>query len=283
LVTSCFELLKQPVYSAIPDLFSHSQTIYKFDGESVWGKLAQSLNMRRFSRQYQLQRAQAHYQPQLQYTSFFYAEDILAFLIRGLLYSEIAKVEKVPYHPHPARSLMVMSDGLWSHGVSRNYAEIPVNYVTNMRAEVAEAKNADLQQHLFELRIPPVFASVLRECKTPDDIAKVAIQMRNSSSAKAFRAWMSSVSASGSGLKIVQMTHDLEDLKKKMKLEFGMESESVNVGLWLFGFKARIPTWAQKCFYLQSDNHLRFLRDLYRSSLDVISLEGQLLRIFSAS
>lgn len=280
LLESFFKILKQPFYNNIPDLFSHSQTVYKFDGESVWNNIKEQINLRKFARKYKRMKKKLGFDPKLKFTDFFYPEDIFAFLIRGILYNELSKSEGYIYHPHPARSMLALSDGLFYNGVIDNPAKIPINFISDIRNEVAKNQNSELKNNLFELDIPPVFAKVLKEAKSPKDILNNAIELRNSKSAKAYRKWIEEMYGNNEGLKAIEVQRQLRQLKDKMSLEFGLSDQSYELNLWIFVFYLKFPHWSQKVFQYNIKSHIQFVRNLYHSSLNVMNLENELIRIF---
>src|SRR5579871_2608023 len=72
LLRSMMRLLKEPVYSTIPDLFSHSQTVYKFDGESLWNVVKTKVNSNDIGRTYRRIAREEEFVPRQRYSSHFY-------------------------------------------------------------------------------------------------------------------------------------------------------------------------------------------------------------------
>lgn len=282
MLSSMFQLLKHPVYREMPDLFSHSQTVYKFDGETVWGILSKDISVRQFSKKYQVMKVRNGYEPVLKYAGAFYAEDILAFLVRGFLYNELAKTNSVAYHPHPLRSAVAMSDGLWAEGKISEFGDVPIEFIANLRKQIATDHNQALGKKLFEVDLPPILAAVLKESQRPEDIPEIIVQMRETSAAKALRKWLSEIEKGG-GLEIINAHNELNSFSVALRRELGLQEETIGVSLWLFSYKLKIPKWAQTAIYLGSKRHLQFLKNIFVASLDVKSLESELLRIYSRS
>ena len=279
LTTSMLELLEQPAYRSIPDLFSHSQTVYKFDGESVWDQLRERLPLREFTRTFQRRIRELGFAPQLEYTDRFYAGEILAFFLRALLYNDLAKQAGIPYHPHPARAVVAMTDGLWSVGTSDAYAAAPVRFVRDLRSSIAGDQEAAAE--LFDLEMPPVFAAVLAASNGPEEIVPVALQMRDTASARGYREWVRETFGSGEGLKAVKAEAELKDLAAKLRRELGLDATSIGVSLWAFSFPVRVPPWLHRPLSVAPKRHLQFIRELTRAALDVMDLERELVRLFA--
>src|SRR5262249_40120302 len=144
-----------------PDLFSHSQTVYKFDGETIWSRVRELIDQKELSRVFRRKLRESAATVRLTATSHFYPEDILGFFLRGLYYNDIAKAERIPYHPHGGRSPIVMSDGLWVAGTTKDYARVPIDFVENLHRDIATNVNSAAGCDLFDLEIPPVLAAVL--------------------------------------------------------------------------------------------------------------------------
>jgi hypothetical protein len=281
LVDSLFELLKQPAYANLPDLFSHSQTVYKFDGETIWSCMKTLIDYKELSRVFRKKLRENSNSLRLTETLHFYPEDILGFFLRGLYYNDVAKAERIPYHPHGGRSAIVMSDGLWATGVTKDYARVPLDFVKKLRREIASEVNSNADSDLFDLEVPPVLAAVLREANRPEDCLPIAIQMRNTPPAIAYRQCLEGISASDSGLKTLKLKADLEELKRNLRKQLLIESQTVSLGLWKFSFPIKVPGWMFRSIYLPNQRHMQFVRDLAIAVVNLRNLEGQMIKVFS--
>lgn len=283
LLRSMMRLLKEPVYSTIPDLFSHSQTVYKFDGESIWDTLKASLNIREIGSAYRRIAREEGFTPQEKYTAHFYPEEILCFFLRGLLYNDLAKQWQFAYQPHPARAILVASDALWSANLVPDYAQVPITFVRNFHEEVARYENAAAGVQLFDLDVPPIFAAILRESSSIQDLPRIAIELRKSVAAREYRAWVESRFHSGSGLKIISAQRELDELKRKLRLELGLDSQAVGISVWKITFSVRIPPWLHRMRLASGAPHTVFIKDLAQATLDVLDKERHLIRIWGSS
>jgi hypothetical protein len=280
LVNSLFEILKQPAYAALPDLFSHSQTVYKFDGETIWSRVRGLIDQKESSRIFRRKLRENAGNIRLTATSHFYPEEILGFFLRGLYYNDVAKAEHIPYHPHGGRSPIVMSDGLWAAGATEDYARVPVDFVQRLRREIVSEVNSAANCDLFDLDVPPVFAAILREAKRPEDCLPIAIQMRNTSAAAAYRRCLQAISAPESGLKMLELKAELEELKQNLRKQLLLERQTVSVGLWKFSFPVKLPGWLFKSLYLPGERHMQFVRDLAMAVINLRGLESKLIEVF---
>lgn len=280
LVDSLFELLKQPAYAALPDLFSHSQTVYKFDGETIWSRLQNFIDKKELSRTFRRKLRESADSIRLTETPYFYPEDILGYFLRGLYYNEVAKAKNIPYHPHGGRAPIVMSDGLWAAGAAKDYAALPLQFVQKLRHEIAQEVNSAANCDLFDLDLPPIFGAVLREASRPEDCLPIAIQMRKTSAAIQYRKCLQSMSGPDAGLEALKLKADLEELKQNLRKQLLLEKQTVSFGLWKFSFPVKIPGWMFKSFYLPGQRHMQFIRDLALAAISLRSLEDRMIQIF---
>jgi hypothetical protein len=280
LVDSLFELLKQPTYMALPDLFSHSQTVYKFDGETIWARLRNLIDSKELSRIFRRKLRENADNIRLTATSHFYPEDILGYFLRGLYYNDVAKTKKIPYHPHGGRSPIVMSDGLWAAGAAKDYACLPVQFVQKLRREIADEVNSAANCDLFDLDLPPVFGAVLREASRPEDCLPIAIQMRKTPAATQYRRCLQAISAPDAGREALKLKADLEELKQNLRKQLLLERQTVSLGLWKFSFPVKVPGWMFKSFYLPGQRHMQFIRDLAVAAISLRSLESRMIQVF---
>lgn len=280
LVDSLFELLKQPAYTALPDLFSHSQTVYKFDGETIWSRARNLIDSKELSRTFRRKLRENADSIRLSGTSHFYPEDILGYFLRGLYYNDVAKANNIPYHPHGGRSPIVMSDGLWAAGAAKDYACLPVQFVQKLRREIAREVNSAANCDLFDLDLPPVLGAVLREASRPEDCLPIAIQMRKTSAATQYRRCLQSISAPDAGLEALKLKADLEELKQNLRKQLLLDRQTVSFSLWKFSFPVKVPGWMFKSFYLPGQRHMQFIRDLAEAAISLRSLESQMIQVF---
>ncbi len=284
LIETYFALLKQPVYEQIPDLFSHSQTVYKFDGEAVWQRLEQRLEQRlplsKFTRQFQKAALRSGFEPSLRWTSHYYPAEILSFLIRGIVYDSLAYHHACPYHPHSARAPVVMASGLWAGTAASDLAGITIDYVKKVRKSVVTQANARLDATIFDVSLPPIFATVLKQAQRPRDILPIALGMRDTRSARAYRDWLRMIGSGEGGNDLVKATSQLESLGENLALELGLAHEEIDVKLGIVSMKRRLPSWLHREMPSLGRPHVQFLRNLARDAIAAVSLEKQLIRVF---
>jgi hypothetical protein len=140
-----------------------------------------------------------------------------------------------------------------------------------------------VQDTLRHPQVPPIFSAILREANSPEDIVTIAMQMRESPSAREYRDWIQSSYGANRGLKAVEAQRELDALKKRLRLELGLEEKLVGIGLWKFTYNAKLPRWLFKSFYVGSRRRYQFIRDIAKLSLDVMRQESELIRIFTGA
>ena len=241
LLRSMMRLLKEPVYSTIPDLFSHSQTVYKFDGESIWDTLKASLNIREIGSAYRRIAREEGFTPQENIRPTSIPKKFFASFLEG---SSIMIWRSSGNSPtsRTLLGILVASDALWSANLVPDYSQVPITFVRNFHEEVARYENAAAGVQLFDLDVPPIFAAILRESSSIQDLPRIAIELRKSVAAREYRAWVES-RFHGSGLKIISAQRELDELKRKLRLELGLDSQAVGISVWKITFSVRIPPW----------------------------------------
>lgn len=282
LIVATVELLQHPYYDGLPDVFSHSQTVYKFDGESLWSQLQPMLSMPSVSRKFQRAVRRAGFRPSTRYTSFFYPEDSLAFMIRGLLYNEMAKAYDAAYRPHPARAPIVLGDAVPPTSSTAPFGRAAIRAVTDFRDELVSPVNQRIGMTVFETGIPPILAAVLREARDPSDIPRIAMEMRDTAAAREFRGWTAAHYGMGDGRAILDAERELTELLGKLRKEFGLEKTDFELQLWQLTFKLRTPRWAFRLPHAKR-LHLQFVRDLAHACVQVQRLDDELVRVFGSA
>ena len=148
---------------------------------------------------------------------------IARFVLRGLSYNDIAKIASIPYVPHPLRVAFSMSESLWSCNITPTWGEIAIDYMHEFRKDYISS----IGENIFDVDIPLIFSNVIRNCTHKLDIIPVALQMRETKPAQAFREWNKNVTRAlynNEGTKVVKAMQELRKLKQDLKKEFGYES-----------------------------------------------------------
>ncbi len=150
----------------------------------------------------------------------------------------------------------------------------------NFYEEMVRYENAAAGVRLFDLDMPPVFAAVLRESYRIQDLPRIAMELRESKAAREYRAWVESTFQSEKGLRVIAAQRELDEIKRKLRLELGLDSTSIGVSLWKITFNIRVPPLLYQLRLDTGAPHTVFVKDLARASLDVLNKEQHLIRIW---
>ncbi|MDQ0364023.1 hypothetical protein [Catenuloplanes indicus] len=273
-------VLEAPVYRNIPDLFSHSQTIYQLEGEDSLGGYKREFEAAIDREWVRLGRKKI----QTAYTNFDYLASIGAFLARALVYNAISIDHGMIFRPHPARAVMLSIDPAMSLRKNADFGSIPANFARGFRDEVAKFCSQDYGGSDWDIDLFPVFAFVVNTAKSPDDILKVCREVRDSRGAINLRAWMTEMFGEDSGLKEAEGKRQLEALKESLRRELGIGSEKFEVNAHIITFKVKIPPIFQRFKNsAELSSRKRFLRNLALTAADTKSLENRLFKVFGIS
>lgn len=204
----------------------------------------------------------------------------MSFLLRGYVYTELAVYLRISYNPHPYRALVLSGETLQCAGILPSLADLTTKWINNLREQLLISSARGGVEPFFELQMPSLFACILRECGTIEEGMRVALQMRNAKSAKAFRKRakkvMNDLQENKAG-ELRQFCSDLNELSSRMRKEFGIEEKSTYVSLWLFSFSAKVPRFLHKTIW--NGPHLRLLYDTVAKATDIVGLTGELRRL----
>ena len=131
--------------------------------------------------------------------------------------------------------------------------------------------------------------SILRECKTPDDIWKISLQYRNSNNnLKKFRNWLNDMSKETDIdyfrkelSKIQYITTDIFDLNNPQKHSI---FDSLGIGYppsVSMSVSMSLPITAIKGAIIKNQRHFRFYRRLLKDGLKSAEFEKELQRVFN--
>ena len=202
------------------------------------------------------------------------------FILRGFAYNDIAKIESLPYIPHPLRTIFCMSDGLWSCNKVKEWGTIAVKYMNDFRRDYV----SHLGENIFEIDIPFVFASIIRNCRSRYEIIPTALQLRASPSAQAFREWNKEITKAlynNEGLKVINAMRELRGLRNDLTKELGNSFDKFTANLWIISYDIKIPRFLHALSNrFLGRKHIQFLHDYAIRNLDVINLEKDFARVF---
>lgn len=202
------------------------------------------------------------------------------FVLRGLAYNDISKIEGVPYIPHPLRAIFSMSESLWSCNKTREWGTIAINYMNSFRDEYV----TNLGTNIIEVDIPFIFSSIIRMSKRREDIIPVALQLRDTKSAQAFREWNREITeamSNNDGRKVLKALREIASLKKLMRKELDCETDKFTANLWIISYDIKIPPFLHAISaQLLGKKHIQFLHDYANRSLSIMSFKSELSRVF---
>lgn len=200
------------------------------------------------------------------------------FAFRGFYYQDLAHLFSISYTPHTWRSTIVDTD---TEKALVNFAQFVFNVASNVRQELAARLNTEFRTTAFTSEFPVLAAYIAHNCTHRGDLLRTALEIRRSSSAKAFRKWVSVIQASIQDQddlpKIANATGELKtmiaDLRKELGLVDDKSAEEVKIKLGVpiaslevpVQVKTGMPGWIQRILHRRT--HLVFLRMVTRQSV----------------
>lgn len=194
----------------------------------------------------------------------------------------------VPYKPSTMRAQMLNNE--FHHKFHSNHisAQKIFNDILNKSREDFATKiyNKVLEFNFIENYIPSLLAAVLKESNNPEDLLKVAFQIRDSSGGRAFRNWCSEFNLeiqNGDLSKLGNFSRDLKIIISSLHKELGLEDDNkvqLKIG-WApinLTFNIQTPHLIKRKFI--GKRHLMFLSNTYRNMLSVMRLSDELKLVF---
>jgi hypothetical protein len=207
-------------------------------------------------------------------------ETAFEYMIKVLFYDLIAKRMGVSYCPHPARVPFIEA---WQM-IEQNKIDV-AKTVFDSISEFRDKAYSSVK--LEPIRVPPLFAYVLVQATDTTDLVARAIRLRNAKPAKQFRIKCSDIEEKlrigRGGLNLTSYLRDVSEMLDSLQKELGIESEKGQMGLshvWVMQAPVRIPKFMFKSYYIGSEFHLNWLKDIAKLSVDIPSMESHLERLF---
>lgn len=207
-----------------------------------------------------------------------YEANYAMFAFRGFYYQELAHLFSISYSPHTWRSNLF---NLSTENTSINFAKYVTGVTEEVRRELANKLNSELHTTAFSIEFPVISTYVVHQCRNRGQLLNVAMQIRETPSAKLFREWVKEIQSSirnQSDLpKIVKAKLELEHTLKGIRQELGLtndtKTEKVTVKVTLptpsieipVPLQFGIPEWMEQIIHRRS--HLLFLREITRASV----------------
>jgi hypothetical protein len=206
------------------------------------------------------------------------------FIFRGFYYQQLAHLHCTSYVPHTWRSDILEIDLDKSRIDFGKYIR---NEAKAIRQELTKRLNDEFKTTAFTDDYP-VFASyIAAQCKSRSQLLSTAIEISNSSSAKAFRQWISNLQTNVQNQSELpniyraqaELKTIIADLRKEIGLSIDSKTEPVKlslgipsvgalplgVGLEGIPINLSIPSWLQAIFHRRT--HLVFLRKIMEKSV----------------
>lgn len=202
------------------------------------------------------------------------------FLVRGFVYNELSKVMEISYLPHPFRAAIVLNDALVTSGAIPSFNGLTASWLNNLRSELITSAGKNIGSKIFEAKVPALFAIVLRECSSVDQIIQTAIQIRETETAKQYRRWINSVMErylENRGSELIKELQSFDTVASNIRRTIGLEKTDIEVGAWIFSIPITAPRFLHKPILIRP--HLRFLRDAVLRSIEIVSLRSELKRL----
>jgi len=156
-----------------------------------------------------------------------------------------------------------------------------IRIIESARSPLAELTNERMSARLYDLRVPAVFAAATRNAKDFQDLLKVALQMRQTKEAKAFRKWAREVDNDSNLARVAESLDVVQDLSDGLAKGIEQKPREVQVQLgvsFIGSFQITIPFRLPR----KRERHLTFLKSLFSESCEVESLDQEIRRVFGA-
>jgi hypothetical protein len=202
------------------------------------------------------------------------------FAFRGFYYQELANLFSISYSPHTWRSNLIDID---TEKTKINFAKYVTEITSQVRQELSTKLNSEFNTTVFSGDFPIISTYIAHQCRSRNQLLKVALEIRETRSVRAFREWIKNIQSNVQNQndlpKIAQAKIELETTLKDIRKELGLEVEnnkeivkikmqvpiaSVEIPLPV---STEIPYWLSRIFHRRS--HLTFLREITRKSVSM--------------
>ncbi|GMV07698.1 MAG: hypothetical protein AMXMBFR53_39730 [Gemmatimonadota bacterium] len=164
-----------------------------------------------------------------------------------------------------------------------------VSLVEELRLEVCEDANLLRQCHIYDLRVPAVFGTILKSAKDPDDIIPLASQMH--AHAQGFRQWSAVLESEDDPLPMLDDLREVERVLKRLcqtldstrdeRIQVSPLPGLVSVAMPFSATPAVERAAALKEVEVRNRKALGFLLNLHASARRLKSVEAEISRVFA--
>lgn len=201
------------------------------------------------------------------------------YMLKSFLYDLIAKHIGVSYCPHPARVPFLEAWGLIAID-KIDVSRAVLDSISTFRKEAYMEANMTCQS------IPPLFSYLLRQSRSPEDLMKNAINLRNSKPCRQFRDKCTQIEEKllqgNGGLELNTYITQINKILDLLSKELGFKSETVDSSVWIFTVPLAVPSFMFKTVNYGSHSHFNLLKDIAKLSVDTSSMEPHLERVFNS-
>ena len=215
------------------------------------------------------------------------------FAFRGFYYAELAHLLSMSYIPHSFRSGILAQDDQIERTVFARLALGTVgglrqDYIKQLGPQISAQLNSELDGPSLKMNLPLIASYIAGQTNRRSELTSIALEVRNSPSARRFRQWVSKVQSAIDEQARLQIVRDarqeLDDLSSDLRRELRLaRSPSTQVTMKLavpagvFGVdipvnvRTGLPEWLKRVLHRRP--HLRFLRDLALSGIEFAPFE----------
>jgi hypothetical protein len=215
------------------------------------------------------------------------------FAFRGFYYAELAHLLSISYIPHSFRSGMLAHDDRIERATFARLALGTVeglrqDYIGELGPQISARLNSELDGPSLRVNLPLIASYIAGQANRRSELMAIALEVRNSSSARRFRQWVSKVQSAIDEHARLQIVRDARqelddltsDLRKELRLTRAPSTQvtmKLAVPTGIFGVdipvnvRAGIPGWLDRVLHRRP--HLKFLRDLALSGIEFAPFE----------
>lgn len=215
------------------------------------------------------------------------------FAFRGYYYEELAHLLSMSYIPHSFRSGVLAEDGRADRGMFLRLAlesagDLRKSYIKELGPKISAQLNSELSAPPFRASLPLIATFVAAHANRRSELMPIALEIRNSASARRFRQWVSNVQSAideQARLQVIRNAREdlsdlCSDLRKELRLAHTPATEitmklAVPTGAFAVdipvSIRAGFPQWLKRVLHRRP--HLRFLRDLALGGIEFAPFE----------
>lgn len=215
------------------------------------------------------------------------------FAFRGFYYDELAHLLSMSYIPHSFRSGILAQDDQVERATFAQLAlgtveSLRQDYIEELGPQISAQLNSELDGPSLRVNLPLIASYIAGQTNRRSELTTIALEVRNSPSARRFRQWVSKVQSAIDERARLQIIRDARqelddlssDLRKELRLARAPGTQvtmKLAVPTGVFGMdipvtvRTGLPEWLERMLHRRP--HLRFLRDLALSGIEFAPFE----------